>query len=358
MSMVLITGSSGLVGSCCVRFFADLGFDVLGLDNDMRAGFFGPEGSTARVAGALQRELGKRFRLVDADIRDRAALEQLYKKYSGDISLVIHAAGQPSHDWAATDPRTDFEVNAVGTLNLLELTKSHAPEAVFIFTSTNKVYGDNPNRLPLREGESRWEPEPGHGFARGIGENMSVDHCLHSLFGASKLAADAMVQEYGRYYGLATACFRCGCISGPAHQGVAQHGFLSYMMRCAVLGRDYEIYGHKGKQVRDNLHCLDLAEAFHCFHLSPRPGEVYNMGGGPASNCSLLEAADYCGRIAGRRLNLIHGNEPRKGDHIWWISCLDKFRTHYPQWRVKRGIMDILEDIHESDAGNWEGSGR
>ncbi len=357
MSVALITGSSGLIGSCCARYFAEKGFDVVGLDNDMRAGFFGEEGSTRSVARELQRELGTRFRLFDADIRDRRALEEVFKRHSRDISLVIHAAGQPSHDWAATDPNTDFEINAVGTLNLLELTRNNSPEAVFIFTSSNKVYGDGPNRLPLREGRSRWEPEPGHGLSRGIAEDMPVDRCLHSLFGVSKLAADVMVQEYGRYFQMPTACFRCGCISGPAHQGVSRHGFLSYMMRCAALGRPYNIYGYEGKQVRDNLHVMDLAEAFHCFHLSPRAGEVYNMGGGPESNCSLLEAVELCREISGNSLNLAYVDRPRKGDHIWWISCLDRFRGHYPQWSVRSGVKDILEDIYESDAARWTRAG-
>ena len=353
MKTVIVTGSAGLIGSEAVRFFHSLGFQVVGIDNDLRKHFFGEEGSTTWNLGLL-REACPGFVNHAVDIRDAAAVRTIFEAHGADTSLVIHAAAQPSHDWAAREPFTDFSVNANGTLNLLEATRACCPDAVFIFTSTNKVYGDNPNRLPLVELETRWEVAPDHPYAeRGIDEQMSMDHCLHSLFGASKVAADILVQEYGRYFQMKTGVFRGGCLTGPRHSGAELHGFLAYLMKCAVTGKEYRIYGYNGKQVRDNIHSADLISAFHHFYLRPQPGEAYNIGGGRFSNCSMLEAIRLCERISGEKIRSSYVEQNRRGDHIWWISDLSKFQAHYPEWRLTRGIDDILTEIHEHNHERW-----
>lgn len=353
MSIAIITGSAGLIGSEASTFFANQGFEVVGIDNDMRSYFFGAEASTSWNRQRLEKSLSAKYHHVTADIRDYEAITQVFKQYGSDIELVIHTAAQPSHDWAAREPKTDFTVNANGTLNMLEATRQYAPEAVFIFTSTNKVYGDTPNRLPLVELESRWEIDSSHTYYGGIREDMSVDQTLHSLFGASKVAADVLVQEYGRYFGLKSACFRGGCLTGPTHSGAELHGFLAYLMKCAVTGKPYKVFGYKGKQVRDNIHSADLINAFYEFFKAPRSGEVYNSGGGRYSNCSMLEAIHMCEEIAGRKLNWNYVEQNRIGDHIWWISDNGKFSSHYPNWKLKYNVRQILQEIYEFNQERW-----
>ena len=347
MSVVLITGASGLIGSEAATFFSGKGFDIVGIDNDMRARFFGAEASTAGTQRQLQSSLA-RYRHENVDIRDRMAIESTFAHYGPDIRVVIHTAAQPSHDWAAGDPHTDFEVNALGTLNLLQAARVHCPEAVFIYTSTNKVYGDTPNQLPLLESSRRYEIDPSHRFFVGIDESMSVDQTKHSLFGASKLAADLLVQEYGRYFGMKTVCFRGGCLTGPAHAGTELHGFLAYLMKCTVSGTPYRVFGYKGKQVRDNIHSYDLNEAFWEFFKAPRSAEVYNMGGSRHSCCSMLEAIDLCQEISGQTLKWNYLEDNRIGDHIWWVSDVSKFQNHYPRWRYRYDLRAILEEIHSA----------
>jgi CDP-paratose 2-epimerase len=355
MSVVIVTGSAGLVGSEAALFFAEQGFDVVGIDNDMRRCFFGDEASTSWQRHNLERRLGTRYRHVDKDIRDSDSIDALFREYGKAIHLVIHAAAQPSHDWAAREPVTDFTVNALGTLRILEAAHHYAPEAVFIFCSTNKVYGDVPNRLPLVEQEKRWEIDPAHTYAGGIREDMSVDQNLHSLFGVSKLAADTLVQEYGRYFGMRTACFRGGCLTGPNHSGAQLHGFLAYLMKCAVTGEPYTVFGYKGKQVRDNIHSADLIRAFYSFYRAPRAGEVYNMGGGRYSNCSMLEAIELCEQIAGRELKYTYTDTNRIGDHIWYVSDISKFMSHYPEWRIEHDLPRTLGEIYEANRERWTG---
>jgi CDP-paratose 2-epimerase len=346
MSVVLITGAAGLIGSEAALFFAAKGFDVVGIDNDMRRYFFGDDGSTAWRRTRLEQNL-RAYRHAAADIRDERAMNEVFARYGRDIALVIHAAAQPSHDWAAREPLTDFTVNANGTLVALEMTRRHCPEAAFIFTSTNKVYGDTPNRLPLVERDTRWAVADGHPFAaHGIDETMSIDATMHSVFGASKVAADVMVQEYGRYFGLKTACFRGGCLTGPGHSGAELHGFLSYLVKCAVTGRPYTVFGYKGKQVRDNIHSFDLVNAFWQFFQAPRAGEVYNIGGGPASNCSMLEAIAIVERLTRRRMEWSYSDVNRAGDHVWWVSDIRKFAGHYPGWALTYSLERTLEEIH------------
>jgi CDP-paratose 2-epimerase len=328
-----------------VRFLCGQGLDVLGIDNNMRAYFFGADGSTDWNARALA-EACPSFRHVDLDIRDQGALAKLFADCGRDVELVVHCASQPSHDWAAREPLTDFSINATGTLNLLECTRQHCPEATFIFTSTNKVYGDRPNKLPLVELETRWEVAPPHRYAEhGIDESMSIDFCKHSVFGASKVAADVMCQEYGRYFGLRTGVFRGGCLTGPAHSAAELHGFLAYLVRCQMTGRPYTIFGYKGKQVRDNIHSSDLVRAFWAFHRAPRPGEVYNMGGGRHSNCSMLEAISLVRDLSGRELDASYSDDARSGDHIWWISDTRKFEEHYPEWDRQYDLRSILGEL-------------
>ena len=354
VSIILITGSAGLIGSEAAVFFAKLGFDVIGIDNDMRRVFFGNAASTSWNRQRLEQLLGSRYHHVDADIRNYEVITEVFEQYGSAIKLVIHTAAQPSHDWAATDPMTDFAVNASGTLNLLEATRHYAPDTVFIFTSTNKVYGDTPNRLPLVELEYRWEIAPGHTYEQGIREDMSIDQTLHSLFGASKVSADVLVQEYGRYFNLHTVCFRGGCLTGPNHSGTQLHGFLAYLMKCTVTGRPYTVFGHKGKQVRDNIHSADLIRAFYEFFKAPRQGEVYNVGGGRYSNCSMLEAIQMCQEIAGKELNWTYSEQSRTGDHIWWISDNGKFMDHYPDWCLEYNVSYILQDIYEANLERWQ----
>jgi CDP-paratose 2-epimerase len=346
MAVLLVTGAAGLIGSESVRFFAEKGFDVVGIDNDMRRYFFGDDGSTSWRRGRLEHEV-RNYRHVDADIRDESAMERTFVRHGRSIEIVIHTAAQPSHDWAAREPVTDFTVNANGTLTLLEMTRRHCPDAAFIFTSTNKVYGDTPNRLPLVELETRWAVNESHPFSRhGVDESMSIDATTHSLFGASKVAADVLVQEYGRYFGMKTACFRGGCLTGPGHSGAELHGFLSYLVKCAVSGRPYTVFGYKGKQVRDNIHSYDLVNAFWHFARAPRAGEVYNIGGGPASNCSMLEAIAIVDRLSGRPLAWTYRDENRTGDHIWWVSDIRKFGSHYPDWKLSYSLERIVEAIY------------
>jgi len=348
MGVAIITGSAGLIGSEAVKFFSDK-FDVVaGIDNNLRKYFFGEDGSNEWNQSRL-REQHANYRHHDIDIRDAGALEKLFREYNKEIRLVLHTAAQPSHDWAAKEPFTDFTVNANGTLNMLEMTRKFCPEAVFIFTSTNKVYGDTPNRLPLLEMESRWEIDVSHPYySKGIDEQMSIDHSKHSLFGASKVAADILVQEYGRYFGMKTGVFRGGCLTGPNHSGAKLHGFLSYLMKCAITGDRYTIFGYKGKQVRDNIHSYDLVNMFWHFYNDPRPGEVYNAGGGRHSNCSMLEAIGLCERITGNKMNYTYQEDNRIGDHIWWISDVTRFKTQYPKWNWKYDLTDILTEISEA----------
>jgi CDP-paratose 2-epimerase len=342
MSVALISGAAGLIGFEAARLFAARGLRVVGIDNDMRAYFFGAGASNAGNRERLEREVEGYIHYAD-DIRDRDAMARIFACFGSDIAVVIHAAAQPSHDWAAREPLIDFEVNATGTLNLLELSRRHCPDAAFIFTSTNKVYGDTPNRLSLRELATRWEVVEGDPcFAHGIDETMSIDRSLHSIFGASKLAADVMVQEYGRYYGMKTVCFRAGCLTGPAHRGAELHGFLAYL---AVQGTPYTVFGYKAKQVRDNIHASDLVEAFWQFFQKPRQGEVYNIGGGRQANCSMLEAIALVEREARRPLAWSYREPNRTGDHIWWISDLRKFQAHYPDWRLRHGIEEIIAEL-------------
>ncbi|HSI13346.1 MAG TPA: NAD-dependent epimerase/dehydratase family protein [Chthoniobacter sp.] len=345
MSLAIVTGSAGLIGSETCRRLAAEGFDVVGIDNDMRAEFFGPEATTAPTREKLIRQL-KSYRQHMLDIRDRVGVMALFKDLGKAVQIVVHTAAQPSHDWAARAPLVDFEVNALGTLHLLEATRLHCPEAVFIFTSTNKVYGDTPNRLPLVELEKRWEIPEDHLFAAGIDETMSIDQTKHSLFGASKVAADVAVQEYGRYFGMNTACFRGGCLTGPAHAGTELHGFLAYLMKCVVNGAKYQIFGYRGKQVRDNIHAYDLVEAFWQFFRAPRSGEVYNLGGGRHSNCSMLEAIEICEEISGCKLHWNYVENNRIGDHIWWISDVRRFQAHYPKWEYRYDLRGILQEIY------------
>ncbi|CAN5638677.1 NAD-dependent epimerase/dehydratase family protein [soil metagenome] len=347
---IIVTGSAGLIGSETVKHFASEGWRVVGIDNDMRSRFFGAEASTRSTRDQLVATIDE-YEHHDIDIRDAAAVRGVFKQHAGKIAAVVHTAAQPSHDWAARDPQMDFTVNANGTLNMLEATREVSPEAPFVFTSTNKVYGDTPNRLPLRELEMRWEIEPGHEYEPGISETMSIDHTKHSLFGASKVAADVLVQEYGRYFGMPTASFRGGCLTGPAHAGTELHGFLSYLMKCTVTGRPYRVFGYNGKQVRDNIHSFDLVEAFAAFIDAPRAGEVYNLGGSRHSNCSMLEAIKLCEEISGRTLTWKYEEDNRIGDHIWWISDVRRFQAHYPRWQFRYGLRQILEEIHEAVIG-------
>ncbi len=345
MPIALITGSAGLIGSESARFFAQKKFTVAGIDNDMRKFFFGNESSTTWNRNKLVEELPN-YRHHDADIRDVQAMERLFGEYGKEIKLIVHTAAQPSHDWAAQDPFTDFTVNANGTSVLLEMTRKYCPEAVFIFTSTNKVYGDTPNYLPLVELDTRWEIQDSHAYYQcGIDESMSIDQTKHSLFGASKVAADVLVQEYGKYFGMKTACFRGGCLTGPNHSGTQLHGFLAYLMKCTITGEKYTVLGYKGKQVRDNIHSYDLVNMFWHFYQTPRSGEVYNAGGSRHSNCSMIEAIRLCENIAGKKLNWSYSETNRIGDHIWWISDVRKFKAHYPEWRYQYNIEQILTEI-------------
>ena len=348
MKIALITGAGGLIGGQAVEFFADKFDLVVGIDNDMRRYFFGEQASTDWNRLRLQQTFAN-YRHYGADIRDLDALKKIFHEFGADLALVVHAAAQPSHDWAATEPFTDFSVNATGTLNMLEMTRLHAPGAVFVFTSTNKVYGDQPNRLPLVELETRWEIDPSHPyFSRGIDEQLSIDQTTHSLFGASKVAADVLVQEYGRTFGLKTAVFRSGCLTGPRHAGVQQHGFLSYLMKCAISGEHYMVLGYQGKQVRDNIHAYDLVNMFWSFYQQPRlGGAVYNAGGGRFANCSMQEAIALCETITGNKLNRSYSPQNRAGDHIWYVSDVSRFQQHYPDWRFTYDLTSTLAQMFD-----------
>lgn len=341
--VALITGSAGLIGSESARFFAGKGYQIIGVDNDMRKYFFGDSASTTWNQELLARDLKAQYRHYVADIRNRTQMEEIVKQYLPNI--VIHTAAQPSHDWAAKEPHTDFSINALGTLVVLELVRQYVPKATFIFTSTNKVYGDQPNYLPLVETKTRWEIEPTHLFHKGINESMSIDQTLHSVFGVSKVAADVMVQEYGKYFGLKTGVFRGGCLTGPNHSGAQLHGFLSYLVKCIATGAPYTIFGHKKKQVRDNIHAYDLVNMFWHFHQKPRSGEVYNAGGGRHANVSMLEAIEKIEKLTGKKANVVYDDTPRVGDHIWYVSDLTKFKTHYPKWNITHDIDATLRDL-------------
>ena len=350
MKIALVTGSCGLIGSETCKRLNKEGFAVVGVDNDMRSYFFGPEASTSKTLAQLSKL--PVYHHENRDIRDWDSVDELYKKFGFAIGLVIHTAAQPSHDWAAREPLTDFAVNAIGTMNLLEATRLYCPQATFIFTSTNKVYGDTPNYLPLVETETRWELAQDHRWhEKGIDESMSIDQTKHSIFGASKVAADVMVQEYGKYFGMKTAVFRGGCLTGPAHAGAELHGFLAYLMKCTVTGKPYTIFGYKGKQVRDNIHSHDLVDAFVQFIRAPRSGEVYNIGGSRHSNCSMIEAIQMCEEISGKKLEWTYKEDNRIGDHIWWISDVSKFQAHYPEWHYKYDLRTTLEEIHAACIG-------
>lgn len=352
MPTAIVTGSGGLIGSAAVRHFVGAGFDVLGIENDMRARFFGPEASTAGNTRQLVDAFDE-FRSVELDIRDREGVERLFAQHAKQLELVVHTAAQPSHDWAASDPHTDFTVNANGTLNLLQAARDHAPDATFVFTSTNKVYGDLPNHLPLVETETRLELPEDHPWHGGIDTTMSIDRSMHSLFGASKAAADLLVQEYGRYFEMPTVCFRGGCLTGPQHAGAQLHGFLAYLMKCVVTGTPYTVFGYGGKQVRDNIHCDDVVAAFAAFHAAPRPAAVYNLGGGRASNVSMIEAIRMSEDIAGRRLEWTLSDEARMGDHRWWISDLAAFEQDYPGWSLAYDVPAVLREIHDANVEQW-----
>jgi len=352
MPTAIVTGSGGLIGSESVRRFIEAGWDVVGLENDMRARFFGPEASTSHVTEEL-RASHPEFRSLDIDIRDADGVDRAFRGLAGTIEAVIHTAAQPSHDWAAREPQTDFGVNALGTLNLLEAAREHAADAPFIFCSTNKVYGDTPNLLPLEEREKRLELPESHRYHRGVDTTMSIDRSTHSLFGVSKAAADLLVQEYGRYFEMPTVCFRGGCLTGPQHAGAQLHGFLAYLMKCTVTGTPYTVFGYEGKQVRDNIHSSDLVACFQAFQRSPRAGAVYNIGGGRHSNCSMLEAIEVCERIAGRELDWELSADNRIGDHRWWISDVGEFEVDYPDWRLRYGIDEILREMYDQNVERW-----
>ncbi len=347
MNIAIVTGSSGLIGGESVEFFTKQFDMVIGIDNNLRSYFFGADGSTTWNKNRLEEKYSN-FKSYDIDIRNYENLETVFKEFGKDIKLIIHAAAQPSHDWAAKEPLTDFGVNAVGTLNMLEITRLNCPEAVFIFTSTNKVYGDTPNFLPLVELDKRWEIAEDHAFFQyGIDETMSIDQTKHSVFGASKVAADVMVQEYGKYFGMKTAVFRGGCLTGPNHSGAQLHGFLAYLMKCAISENHYTIFGYQGKQVRDNIHSSDLVNMFWHFYQNPRQGEVYNAGGGRFANCSMLEAIDWCEKITGNKMSYSYSETNRIGDHIWYISDVNKFKSHYPTWDWKYNLEATLVEMHD-----------
>jgi CDP-paratose 2-epimerase len=343
MGTVVISGSSGLIGNEAVRFFCSKGFDVVGIDNNFRFKFFGNDGDTAKVRKELEVNF-LNYKHFDLDIREFESLKRIFSLYGKSVSLVIHAAAQPSHDWAAKDPLLDFQVNSLGTLNMLEATREYCAEATFIYMSTNKVYGDRPNLLTYVESETRFTPEESYNYKNlGIGETFPIDQSLHSLFGVNKLSADLLTQEYGRYFGLKTTCLRGGCLSGPTHQGAELHGFLSYLVKCAVTKKHYSIFGYKGKQVRDNLHSRDVANAFWEIFSNPGIGEVFNLGGGMYSNISILEAINYLS-AKGFDLEFDVIETARIGDHKWWISDLSKFKKMYPKWQVTRNSFQIIDE--------------
>jgi len=345
MEKVLITGSGGLIGSAAAMYFGERGFQVAGIDNNMRAGFFGPEASVLPSIENLKAKLQGRYAHFSANIRYPEQYEKVFQNNKFD--LIIHTAAQPSHDWAAKDPLVDFDVNARATLLLLEATRKYCPEAVFIHMSTNKVYGDRPNFISFTEGKKHYTPN-NEGYRNGIDEEMPIDDCMHSLFGCSKAAADLYVQEYGKYFGMKTVVFRGGCLTGENHKGAELHGFLSYLVKCAMTGKKYTIFGYKGKQVRDNIHSHDVCTAFHEVYKAPVSGEVFNIGGDQYSNCSILEAIDIIEKISGKKVQYDYIDVPRKGDHIWYISNMSKFMRMYPNWRHTFNIEQIITQIIKS----------
>jgi|TARA_B110000459_G_scaffold202434_1_gene255568 CDP-paratose 2-epimerase len=347
MSVALITGSSGLVGSEAVKFFCNKGFDVVGIDNNLRKFFFGNDGSTSWVKKKLEHNY-KNFLNYDVDVRNFSNLEKIFKKYKKKISVIIHCAAQPSHDYGKNYPIIDFNINATGTLNLLELTKKFCPDSCFIFMSTNKVYGDNPNNLKIYETKNRFELKKNSKYYNGINESFSIDNCIHSFFGVSKTYADLMVQEYGRNVGLKTVSFRGGCITGPNHSGAKLHGFLSYLIKSCISEKKYTLIGYNGKQVRDNLHSNDLINCFWEYYKKPNRGEIYNIGGGRYSNCSILEALNLVEQIKKIEIKKKIIRTPRVGDHIWYISDTAKFQKHYPKWKQKYNTKKIIEELIDS----------
>ena len=344
MNIALITGSCGLVGSESSIYFSKKKFKILGVDNNVRKFLFGKDGDISWVKKNLKKNV-KNYVHLNTDIRNFNALKKIFSKYKNKIKIIIHAAAQPSHDWAKHKPFIDFDINAKGTLNLLELTKKYCPNAPFIFMSTNKVYGDNPNHLPLDEKKTRWQIKKDHRFKNGIDETMSIDNCTHSFFGASKSYADLIVQEYGKNVGLKTACFRAGCITGPNHSGAKLHGFLSYLVKISLKKKKYTLIGYKGKQVRDNIHSHDLVSCFWEFYKKPRKGEVYNIGGGRYSNCSILEALKIVEKISKIKIQRKILKNNRVGDHIWYVSSLRKFKKHYPKWRQIYSTKKIIDEL-------------
>ncbi|WP_412747478.1 NAD-dependent epimerase/dehydratase family protein [Krasilnikovia sp. M28-CT-15] len=353
MAVALVTGSGGLIGSEAVRHFAGLGLDVVGIDNDMRQEFFGPEASTAWNVRRLADELGTAYTHQGIDLRDRDALAKIFAHYGRNIAVVIHTAAQPSHDWAVRDPFTDFDVNAVGTLNVLQNVREHCIDAPVIHCSTNKVYGDRPNSLPYTELATRWELAPDHPYYDGITEDMSIDQCLHSVFGASKVAADVMVQEYGRYFDMKTVVFRGGTLTGPAHSATELHGYLGYVMRCNMERRTYKIFGYQGKMVRDSIHSHDVLTAFEAFFRNPRSAAVYNLGGGRFSNSSHLEAFAIAEKISGHQMITEYVEQNRVGDHKWWIGSNAAFQADYPDWKQVYDVPMILREIYEANVDKW-----
>ena len=346
MKIALITGSCGLVGSESSSFFSKKGFKILGIDNNTRKFFFGKDGDISWVKKKLKNNLNN-YHHSNVDIRNYLFLKKIFLKYKKNIKVIIHAAAQPSHDWAKNQPFIDFDINARGTLNLLELTKQYCPKAPFIFMSTNKVYGDNPNFLPLVEKKTRWEIKNNHKYRDGIDETMSIDNCTHSFFGASKAYSDLIVQEYGKNVGLKTACFRAGCITGPNHSGAKLHGFLSYLVKSSLQNKKYTLIGYKGKQVRDNIHSEDLVSCFWEFYKKPKMGEVYNTGGGRYSNCSIIEALNLVQAITGKKIKKKILKENRVGDHIWYVSSMSKFKRDYPNWRQNYSSKKIIQELIE-----------
>lgn len=346
MKIAIITGSAGLIGSQACSFFSEKGYKIIGIDNDMRAYFFGESSSTKDSLESLKSKIND-YEHYNIDIRDYQKLSEVFSKYSSDIDIVIHTAAQQSHDWAANEPLTDFSINATGTMNMLEVTRLNCPKATFIFTSTNKVYGDTPNKSPyIQERETRWECVDDLGNPTSIDESMSIDNTKHSVFGASKVAADVMCQEYGKYFGMNVGIFRGGCLTGPNHAGAELHGFLSYLVKCIVNNKPYTIFGYKGKQVRDNIHSWDLVNMFWHFHQNPKQGEVYNAGGGRENSTSILEAIDTINRISGNNWsNYTISEQNRIGDHIWYISDLRKFKTHYPEWNITISLEETIKQM-------------
>jgi CDP-paratose 2-epimerase len=346
MKKLLITGSNGLIGSEMVRYFHDLGWKIHGMDNNMRADFFGPQGDTRWNQQRLTTECSS-FEHHEMDLRNRQGMVDLVREIQPDA--VIHTAAQPSHDLAASRPFDDFDVNAVGTLNLLEAVRLARPDIPFVHMSTNKVYGDAPNRIALKELETRWDYDD-PAYWNGIEESFTIDQSKHSLFGASKVAGDILVQEYGRYFGMPTCCLRGGCLTGPNHSGVELHGFLSYLVKVNITGGTYKVFGYKGKQVRDNIHSLDVARFAERFIAAPRCAEVYNIGGGRGNSCSILEAFQRVEALTGKAMNYEYVDKAREGDHICYISNLDKLRSHYPGWDITKSLDDIFGEIVQS----WE----